>query len=94
MGSFLMMGLFGIVIASLVNMFIGSNALQFAITVLSVLIFTGLTAYDTQKIKEMYLDSDVDDVMSKKALMGALTLYLDFINIFIALVQLFGEKRE
>jgi FtsH-binding integral membrane protein len=94
MGSFLMMGLFGIVIASLVNMFIGSNALQFAITVLSVLIFTGLTAYDTQKIKEMYLDSDVDDVMAKKALMGALTLYLDFINIFIALVQLFGEKRE
>jgi FtsH-binding integral membrane protein len=94
MGSFLMMGLFGIVIASLVNMFIGSSALQFAITVLSVLIFTGLTAYDTQKIKEMYLDSDVDEVMSKKALMGALTLYLDFINIFVALVQLFGEKRE
>jgi FtsH-binding integral membrane protein len=93
-GSFLFMGLIGIVIASLVNIFIGSTALQFAISVITVLVFTGLTAYDTQRIKEVYLASDAGDVMAKKALLGALALYLDFINIFLALLQLFGERRD
>jgi FtsH-binding integral membrane protein len=92
-GSFLFMGLIGIIIASLVNIFIGSTALQFAISVITVLVFTGLTAYDTQRIKEVYLASDAGDVMAKKALLGALALYLDFINIFLALLQLFGERR-
>ncbi|MBM3556491.1 MAG: Bax inhibitor-1/YccA family protein [Alphaproteobacteria bacterium] len=94
MGSFLFMGVIGLVIAGLVNIFLESSALQFAISVITVLVFTGLTAYDTQKIKEMYLDSEPGEVIGKKALMGALTLYLDFINIFMALVQLFGDKRE
>jgi FtsH-binding integral membrane protein len=93
-GSFLFMGVIGIVIASLVNIFIGSTALQFAISVITVLVFTGLTAYDTQRIKEVYLASDAGDVMAKKALLGALALYLDFINIFLALLQLFGERRD
>jgi len=87
-GSFLFMGLIGIVLAGLVNMFIASSALQFAISVAGVLIFIGLTAYDTQRIKEVYLASDAGDVLTKKALMGALTLYLDFINLFVMLLQL------
>src|SRR3979490_2523068 len=93
-GSFLMMGLIGIVIASLVNIFIGSNALQFAISIIGVIIFVGLTAYDTQRIKEMYLQSDTAETASKKAVMGALSLYLDFINLFMMLLQLFGQRRE
>jgi uncharacterized protein len=92
-GSFLFMGLIGIVLASLVNMFIGSSALQFAISVIGVLVFTGLTAWDTQRIKEVYLASDPGDVMTKKALMGALVLYLDFINLFVMLLQLTGQRR-
>ena len=84
-GSFLFMGLIGIIIASLVNLFIGSSALQFAISVIGVLVFVGLTAYDTQSIKNMYYSGDSEDVGSKKALMGALRLYLDFINLFIAI---------
>jgi FtsH-binding integral membrane protein len=92
-GSFLFMGLIGIVLASLVNMFIGSSALQFAISVIDVLVFTGLTAWDTQRIKEVYLASDPGDVMTKKALMGALVLYLDFINLFVMLLQLTGQRR-
>jgi FtsH-binding integral membrane protein len=93
-GSFLFMGLIGIVLASLVNIFIGSSALQFAISVIGVIVFTGLTAWDTQRIKEVYLESDPDDVLTKKALMGALSLYLDFINLFVMLLQLVGQRRE
>ncbi len=93
-GSFLMMGLIGIVIASLVNMFIGSSALQFAISVIGVLVFVGLTAWDTQAIKEMYVASDDGQIAGKKAIMGALRLYLDFINLFVMLLQLFGQRRN
>ena len=93
-GSFLFMGLIGIVLASLVNIFLASSALQFAISVIGVIVFTGLTAWDTQRIKEVYLESDPGDVMTKKALMGALSLYLDFINLFVMLLQLVGPRRE
>ena len=93
LGGFLFMGLIGIIIASLVNLFIGSSALQFAISVIGVLVFVGLTAYDTQTIKNMYYAGDSSSVGSKKALMGALRLYLDFINLFILLLQLFGQRR-
>ncbi|MBT6858958.1 MAG: Bax inhibitor-1/YccA family protein [Rhodospirillaceae bacterium] len=93
MGSFLMMGLIGIIIASIVNMFLASSALHFVISVVGVLIFVGLTAYDTQKIKLLYMEADSGEVMTKKAIMGALTLYLDFINLFIMLLRLFGQRR-
>ena len=93
LGGFLFMGLIGIIIASLVNIFIGSSALQFAISVIGVLVFVGLTAYDTQSIKNMYYEGDSENIASKKALMGALRLYLDFINLFILLLQLFGQRR-
>ena len=92
-GSFLMMGLIGIIIASVVNIFLASSALHFVISVVGVLVFVGLTAYDTQKIKSLYLEADGSEVMAKKAIMGALTLYLDFINLFIMLLRLFGERR-
>jgi uncharacterized protein len=93
-GSFLMMGLIGIILASLVNIFIGSSALQFAISVIGVIVFVGLTAYDTQRIKEMYLESDGAVVAGKKAIMGALALYLDFINLFMLLLQFLGVQRR
>jgi FtsH-binding integral membrane protein len=93
-GSFLLMGLIGIVIASLVNLFIGSNTLQFVISIIGVIVFVGLTAYDTQRIKEMYLESDTAEVADKKAVLGALALYLDFINLFMMLLQLFGQRRQ
>jgi uncharacterized protein len=93
-GSFLCMGLIGIVLAGLVNIFLASSALQFAISVIGVLLFTGLTAYDTRRIKEMYLAGDTGEVTAKKAVMGALTLYLDFINLFVMLLQLVGQRRE
>jgi len=93
LGSFLMMGLFGIIIASVVNMFMKSSMMYFVISILGVLIFVGLTAYDTQKIKNRYLESDSGELMGKKAVMGALTLYLDFINLFIMLLRLFGQRR-
>ena len=93
MGSFLMMGLFGLIIASLVNIFLASSALQFAISVIGVLIFAGLTAYDTQRIKEMYYEADGYDVAGRKAIMGALTLYLDFINLFMFLLQFMGNRK-
>lgn len=93
-GSFLIMGLIGIVIASLVNIFIGSAALQFAISVIGVLVFIGLTAWDTQRIKEMYWEADSAEIAGKKAIMGALTLYLDFINLFLMMLQLFGQRRD
>ena len=93
MGSFLMMGLIGIIIAMVVNIFLQSSALAFGISVLGVLIFVGLTAYDTQKIKEIYNELDGSEVMGKKAIMGALTLYLDFINLFLMLLRLFGNRN-
>lgn len=92
-GSFLFMGLLGIIIASVVNLFMQSGPMQFAISVLCVLIFTGLTAYDTQMIKEIYYASDDSETMGKKALFGALRLYMNFLNLFLALLQLFGNRR-
>ncbi len=95
-GSFLIMGLIGIVIASLVNIFIASSALQFAISVIGVLVFVGLTAWDTQRIKEMYFEIDHSDgqMVGKTSIMGALSLYLDFINLFMMLLQLLGARRD
>jgi FtsH-binding integral membrane protein len=94
MGSFLIMGVFGLVIAGLVNLFLQSSGLQFAISALSVLIFAGLTAYDTQSIKEMYWSGDDSEVATKKSVNGALMLYLDFINIFMSLLQLTGNRNN
>ncbi len=94
MGSFLIMGLFGLIIAMLVNLFLASSMLQFVISVAGVLIFSGLTAWDTQRIKEMYFAGDDDVVAGRKAIMGALTLYLDFINLFVMLLQLFGNRNS
>jgi FtsH-binding integral membrane protein len=93
MGSFLIMGLFGVIIASIVNIFLQSSALGFAVSVIGVLVFAGLTAYDTQRIKEMYSANDDHATAGRKAIMGALQLYLDFINMFVMLLQLFGERR-
>ena len=93
-GSFLIMGLFGIIIASIVNIFLASSALQFAISVIGVLVFAGLTAYDTQRIKEMYFAGDDYATAGRKAIMGALSLYLNFINMFVMMLQLFGQNRE
>ena len=94
-GSFLLMGLIGLIIALLVNIFIASSALQFAISVLGVLIFAGLTAYDTQKLKEMYLyGGHGGEAAAKVSVFGALTLYLDFINMFQFLLALFGGRNE
>jgi uncharacterized protein len=93
MGSFLMMGLIGVIIASLVNIFLKSSGLDWIISVVGVLVFAGLTAYDTQKIKEMYSPMDDGTVGGRKAVMGALTLYLDFINLFLMLLRLFGDRR-
>ena len=93
MGSFLIMGLFGLIIASIVNIFLASSALQFAVSAIGVLIIAGLTAYDTQRIKEMYYAADGADVAGRKAIMGALTLYLDFINLFMFLLQFMGDRK-
>jgi FtsH-binding integral membrane protein len=93
-GSFLFMGLVGIIIASLVNMFLASPGLYFAISVIGVLVFVGLTAWDTQQIKEMYWEGDGTAVAGKKAIMGALALYLDFINLFLYLLRFFGDRRS
>ena len=84
----------GIIIAAVVNMFIASSALQFAISVIGVLVFTGLTAYDTQKIKEMYAEHHGVETSSKLAVMGALSLYLNFINLFQMLLHLMGTREE
>jgi FtsH-binding integral membrane protein len=92
-GAFLIMGLIGVVIASLVNIFLASSALGFAISVVGVLVFAGLTAWDTQKIKEMYSVHDDGTIAGRKAVMGALTLYLDFINLFLMMLRLFGDRR-
>jgi FtsH-binding integral membrane protein len=93
-GSFMFMGLIGIVIASITNIFLGSSTLQFVISIIGVIVFVGLTAYDTQRIKELYLESDSLEVADKKAILGALSLYLDFINLFMLLLQLFGQRRN
>ncbi|MBB05521.1 MAG: hypothetical protein CML03_08400 [Pseudooceanicola sp.] len=96
MGSFLIMGVIGLVVAMIINMFIASSALQFAITIIGVLIFAGLTAYDTQKIKTTYLQhahNGDSEWLGKAAIMGALNLYLDFINMFMFLLQLMGNRE-
>jgi FtsH-binding integral membrane protein len=92
-GSFLIMGLFGIIIAALVNLFLQSSGLQFAISVIGVLVFSGLTAYDTQQIKEMYFEGDGEAVAGRKAILGALNLYLDFLNLFMMLLSLLGNRE-
>jgi uncharacterized protein len=90
-GSFLIMGLIGVVLASLVNLFVGSSALQFAVSVIGVLVFTGLTAWDTQRLKAMYLETGGTGNL---AILGALVLYLDFVNLFVSLLQLVGTRRD
>lgn len=92
--SFLLMGLVGIIIASIVNVFLASSIVQLAISVVGVIVFVGLAAYDTQRIKEIYLNSDSPAIAGKKAVMGALALYLDFLNLFILLMQLTGDRRS
>jgi FtsH-binding integral membrane protein len=94
MGSFLIMGLIGLVIASVVNVFVQSSAFQFGLSILSVLIFSGLTAWDTQAIKEMYYEGDGHELTAKKSVNGALMLYLDFINIFQSLLYLMGNRNS
>lgn len=94
MGGFLTMGVIGLIIASVVNIFLGSSLLHFAISVLGVFIFLGLTAYDTQKLKSTYYQlQGSGEALAKAGIMGALSLYLDFINLFIMLLRLFGERR-
>lgn len=93
-GVFLVMGLIGILGASVVNIFLASPALYFAVSVIGVIVFAGLTAYDTQAIKARYLDSDSEEMRNKKAIFGALELYLDFLNLFLRLLELFGESDE
>jgi FtsH-binding integral membrane protein len=95
MGSFLVMGLIGLIIASIVNIFVASSVLQFGISVIGVLIFAGLTAYDTQKLKDMYVYGNFDgEAAAKASAFGALTLYLDFINMFQFLLALVGNRNE
>ena len=95
LGSFLIMGLFGIIIASLVNIFLGSNTLQWVISVVGVLIFAGLTAWDTQRLKNEYIHAAMEgEVLEKAAIMGALSLYLDFLNLFTMLLSLMGSRDE
>jgi FtsH-binding integral membrane protein len=96
-GSFLIMGLFGIIIASLVNLFIQSSALQFALSIVGVIVFTGLTAYDTQRIKSSYQQfayAEGFDGVAKRSVYDALSLYLNFINLFMLLLQLMGNRNN
>lgn len=93
LGSFLRMGLWGIIIAMIVNIFMQSPALYYALSIVSVVVFTGLTAYDTQKIRQIYMSDDNDDTMTRKVVVGALELYLDFINLFLALLRLMGDRK-
>ncbi|WP_374302993.1 Bax inhibitor-1 family protein [Ferrovibrio sp.] len=93
-GTFLFMGVIGLLIASVVNMFLGSSMLQFAISAITVLVFTGLTAYDTQRIKSEFYESDPADIQTKQAIFGATSLYVNFLNIFMALLQLFGQRNN
>lgn len=93
-GSFLFMGLIGLVVASVVNIFLASSAVNFALSVIGVLLFTGLTAWDTQRIRETYYHTSRDgDALGRTAIMGALSLYLDFINLFLSLLRLMGDRR-
>lgn len=94
LGSLLMIGLIGIVIASLINLFMGSAQIDYIISILGVIIFTGLTAYDVQKIKQVGQDAGASTDVSKLGIMGALTLYLDFINLFLFLLRLFGGRKD
>ncbi len=93
MGSFLYMGLWGIIIAMVVNFFMRSPGVDYAVSILAVGIFVGLTAYDTQRIRNMYFSADSEETITKKALVGALELYLDFINLFIYLMRFMGDRR-
>ncbi len=92
MGSFLIMGLFGLMIASVVNIFLASTGMQWAISIIGVLLFAGLTAYDTQNIKEMYFEGDMHEVAEKKSILGALQLYMDFIGMFQFLMSMMGSR--
>ena len=93
MGSFLMMGLMGLIIASIINIFLGSSGMQFIMSIIGVIIFAGLTAYDTQVIKEIYVDNESTEVSTKKAVMGALKLYLDLLLLFQYLLMLLGNRE-
>ncbi len=93
-GSFLFMGLIGIVIASLVNIFLRSTALQMTVSVMGVIVFTGLAAYDTQQIRALYVQGEDGAIAGKKSIIGALRLYLDFLNLFLSLLQLLGDRRR
>lgn len=93
MGSFFMMGLIGLVLAMVVNLFLGSSALEFAISVIGVLLFTGLAAYDTQKVKEFYWEADGGEVATRKSILGAFVLYMDFINLFLFILRFLGDRR-
>lgn len=94
LGSFMTMGLIGIIIAMIVNIFLKSPALYFTVSVLGVVIFTGLTAWDTWKIREIYNGRDSNNVMTSKAIYGALMLYMDFVNLFLYLLRFFGDRRN
>ena len=93
-GSFLIMGLIGVIIASIINIFLGSSALQFAISIIGILVFVGLTAWDTQSIKLAYSEHHDAETHQKLAVMGALSLYLNFINLFQLLLSLTGQREE
>lgn len=93
MGSFLIMGVFGLLLATIVNIFMASDALQFAISVIGVLVFAGLTAYETQMIKTMYVEDEEREVRTKKSVMGAMSLYISFIAMFMYLLQIFGNRE-
>ncbi|MFS4438560.1 Bax inhibitor-1/YccA family protein [Paracoccaceae bacterium GXU_MW_L88] len=98
-GSFLFMGVIGVVIASIINIFVGSSALQFAVSVVALLVFAGLTAYDTQRLKNTYLalaqhGGAAAEMIGKSAVMGALSLYINFINMFMSMLSLFGATNE
>jgi FtsH-binding integral membrane protein len=93
MGNFLIMGVFGLIIAMLVNLFMQSSALEFAISIIGVLVFTGLAAYDTQKIKEFYWEADGHEVATKKSILGAFVLYMDFINLFLFMLRFLGNRE-
>lgn len=94
MGTFLFMGVIGLIIASVVNIFLGSSVLQMAVSAITVLVFTGLTAYDTQRIKSEFYESNPADIQTKQAVFGATSLYVNFLNIFMALLQLFGQRNN
>jgi FtsH-binding integral membrane protein len=97
MGSFLIMGLFGVILASVVNIFVHSSAIQFAVSIIAVLVFTGLTAYDTQRIKSSYVNfayAEGPELAAKRSVYDALSLYLNFINLFMLVLQLTGTRRQ